>query len=207
MNVHQEAHAGHDGYDLFRCAIVERDADKWAEIAARYRPLMIAWASNATVGGCADERSDEIADRALSRAWAALSPDRFAAFPGLGALLAYLRACVTATAIDAARSRAANDRLAHRLEVGFVATPEQVVLEKIGRAELWQLVSSLVETEQERVILFESFALDLPPRTILTRHPQLFASIWEIYGVKRNLLARLQRNPAIQRLRQELFAV
>ncbi len=51
----------------------------------------------------AEESCEDLADRALARAWAALSPKRFAAFPSLPALLAYLRTCVTTTAIDAAR--------------------------------------------------------------------------------------------------------
>ncbi len=30
-----------DGYELFRRAVQERDADAWASIAARYRRLLI----------------------------------------------------------------------------------------------------------------------------------------------------------------------
>ena len=50
------------------------------------------------------ESYDDLADQAFTRAWSALSPERFASFPTLAALLAYMRACVTTTVIDHARS-------------------------------------------------------------------------------------------------------
>ena len=47
-----------------------------------------------------NESYEDLADHALARAWIALSPARFANFPSLGAVLAYLRACVTAAVVD-----------------------------------------------------------------------------------------------------------
>src|SRR6266508_410502 len=67
-----------DGYDLFRRAVVERDADAWATIAERYRHLLISWAVRCPAAQEAGEFYDDLADRALARAWAALSPERFA---------------------------------------------------------------------------------------------------------------------------------
>jgi hypothetical protein len=40
--------------------------------------------------------------------------------------------------------------------------------------------------------------LDLPPRLILTRHPDLFATIGAVYAAKRNLLERLRRSPVLR---------
>src|SRR5262249_33810519 len=105
-----------DGYDLFRRAVVERDADAWATIAERYRRLLISWAVRCPAAQEAGEFSEDLADRALARAWAALSPERFAAFPSLAALLAYLRTCVAAAAIDAARTQGVHERAVHHAE-------------------------------------------------------------------------------------------
>ena len=77
-----------DSYDLFRRAVQERDADAWATIAARYRYLLVFWAAKCPTTQSAGEHCEDIADRALARAWAALSPERFGAFPNLAALLA-----------------------------------------------------------------------------------------------------------------------
>ena len=197
----------YDGYDLFRRAVVERDTDAWTEIATRYRSLLISWACHSDAKVQSGECSDDLAQWALERAWAALSPARFAEFPNLAALLGYLRTCVTTTAIDAARARAARERVQQRLEVGVVMTPEQIILEGIMRSALWRTVSNLIETRQEYVILVESFVFDLPPRTILTRHPELFTDITAVYTAKRNLFARLQRNHDLRRLYDDILTV
>src|SRR5215475_430263 len=96
-----------EGYELFRRAIVERDEAAWAESAARYRRLMLSWARDSSIRMAVNECYEDIADHALARAWLALSPARFANFPSLGAVLAYLRACVTAAVVDAARAESA----------------------------------------------------------------------------------------------------
>src|SRR5262245_35562382 len=105
-----------DGYDLFHRAVVGRDADAWSTICARYRHLLISWAVRCPAAQETGEFYEDLADRALARAWAALSPEKFAAFPSLETLLAYLRACVATTAIDAARAQRAQERAFHHAE-------------------------------------------------------------------------------------------
>ncbi len=164
-------------YELFRRAVVERDTEAWMMLAARYRSLLVTWATRCRASQMAQERSEDLADRALARAWVALTPERFATFPNTATLLGYLRTCVAATAIDAARAQAAYERLSHPTELETVATPEQIALERIGQAELWRLVHGLVVSEAERIVVVERFVLDLPPRAIQARHPELFADV------------------------------
>jgi hypothetical protein len=96
------------------------------------------------------------------------------------------------------------DRMIGKLTVGEAASPEALVLQDLDRAELWGLVGGLINGEQERVIVVESFVFDLPPRAILARHPKLFADIDAVYAVKRNLLARLKGNRALREMFEEL---
>lgn len=145
--------------------------------------------------------------QALARAWMALSPGHFTRFPSLAALLAYLPTCVTAVVIDSARVQTLQERISYKLESDSIATPDQIVLAKMERAELWGLATRLAATAQERTILYESFALDLPPRAILARHPDLFTDITTVYCVKRNVLERLRRSGELWELREELLAV
>ena len=77
------------------------------------------------------------------------------------------------------------------------------MFEHLDRAELWQIVSNLVKTEAERVVLVDRFVLDLPPRAILARHPTLFADVATIYAVIRNLCDRLRRNKDICRFYED----
>jgi DNA-directed RNA polymerase specialized sigma24 family protein len=206
MEVYHGEQIEQDGYELFRRAIVDRDTDAWTESVARYRLMLVAWARHYGARSRINEPCHDIADQALARAWKALSPARFATFPHLDGLLAYLRTCVASVVIDYARAQRARERAMQRLEVGTSASPEQIVLEKVGRAELWSVVNALAVTPQERTILTESFVLELPPRTILTRHPELFANITAVYDTKRALLRRLQHSGEVQRLRREWLA-
>jgi DNA-directed RNA polymerase specialized sigma24 family protein len=188
-----------DSYELFRRAVVERDTEAWAVIATRYRNLLINWATRCRAHLAAGERSEDLADRALARAWAALLPERFGSFPNTATLLGYLRTCVTATVIDAARAQAAHDRAVHSVEQDAVPTPEQITLARLGRDELWQLVNRLITSEAERVVVVERFVFDLPPRAIQARHPALFPDVSVVYASIRNLCERLRRNQDFRR--------
>lgn len=195
-----------DSYELFRRAVAGRDATAWAEIAHRYRSLMISWALRCQASQVAGECAEDLADRALARAWAALTPERFAAFPNTAALMGYLRACVGAACIDAARAQAAHERALRPAEPAAGPTPEQDTIERMGAAEFWRLVSGLAVSEAERVALVERYVLDLPPRKIQARHPTLFADVSVVYTSIRNLCDRLRRNQDVRRLYAERSA-
>ena len=186
------------GYTMFRQAIVDRDADAWATICACYQPVLVRWANHARASMSIDESSLDLADQAFTRAWAALTPQCFGKFASLSALLAYLHACVTSVAIDCVRAQAARARMQGKLDDHPVATPEQIVLRQAECSELWHFVNRFVATAQERAVLHECFVLDHPPRSILTRHPDLFANIGAVYAAKRNLLDRLRRSPELR---------
>jgi DNA-directed RNA polymerase specialized sigma24 family protein len=196
-----------DGYDLFRRAILETDADAWAAIHARYRPLLASWVRQCCRETPLGEDYDSLADNALARAWSALSPARFAQFPGLAALLAYLRTCVSTAVIDVMRAQAAHRHMLQQIETGAVPTPEQITLAEMQRVELWRFVMARTTSAQEQIVLAESFVCDLPPRAIQVRHPDLFANVTMVYTIKRNLLNRLQRDCALRQLADELQAV
>jgi len=203
MQAQQSQQDQADSYELFRRAIVERDEQAWIESATRYRPLLAAWASRCSASAALTESFDDLADQAFARAWSALSPERFASFPTLAALLAYMRACVTTTVIDHARSEFSRDRIEMSIQGDEVATPEQLIIDQFQRQEVWRLVETAVASEQERVVLRETFLYDLPPRAILRRHPDLFANAHAIYTTKRYLFDRLQRCSELRQVYQE----
>ena len=190
-----------DGYALFRRAIVEGDADAWAEGWARYRRLLISWAyrysSLTELGECCED----IADQAFARAWLALSPTRFDRFPDLPALLAYFRTCVSAVVIDQLRSAAVRERTMYKLGPAECVSPDQLTLDQIDRGELWLQISRMVANEQEQVVLVESLVYGSPPREILARNAELFGDIAAVYAAKRNLITRIQRNPDLRAMR------
>jgi DNA-directed RNA polymerase specialized sigma24 family protein len=200
MNIPRDTAADLEGYQLFRQAVAEGNADAWATIADRYRRQMVAWANHCRARMPIHELATDIADQALARAWSALAAARFETFPSLAAFLAYLRTCVMATTIDHAReqnARSRNEQLAH-IEAAGVSL-EQAVLEQINQAELWCLILSVAKSEQEQLLVRESLIDALPPRAIQARHPDQFADVAMVYRMKRNLFKRLQHNQAIER--------
>jgi len=190
-----------DDYELFRRAITARDADAWAAIHARYRPLLIAWVQHRSATAHCDEAADDLADRAFARAWAALVPSRFADFPSLAALLAYLRVCVSAVVIDQARAQAARECIELVNQSAALSSPEQLMLDSLDNAAFWQAVIAQTASPAERVILIESFIHNSSPRAIQAHHPELFVNVAAVYTAKRNLLTRLQRNAELWQLR------
>jgi DNA-directed RNA polymerase specialized sigma24 family protein len=201
MDISWDQTAELEGYHLFRQAIVAGDADAWAMIADRYRRQMVGWANHCCARLPIYEPPTDIADQALARAWAALSAARFELFPSLAALLAYLRTCVIATAIDCVREQSARMRHEQFARIAAVAiAPEQAVLEQLQQAELWQLIVSATKNAQELLLARASLIDALPPRAIYALHPDLFANVAAVYQMKRNLFKRLQHNQAIERL-------
>jgi hypothetical protein len=108
--------------------------------------------------------------------------------------------------IDLARAERARDRMLRRLDYGSKPTPEEIVLHELDNTALWQLVTGLVETPQDDAVLRLHIMLGLPPRMLLTCHPELFSSAVQVYSAKRNFIGRLQRNRALQLLLADLGA-
>src|SRR5262245_17621163 len=77
-------------------------------------------------------------------------------------------------------------------------TPEQIALAELERAELWRLALQSVQSEQERIVLLESFVYCLPPQTIRERHPDLFPHIGAVHRAKCSLLERLRQATPLQ---------
>jgi|HigsolmetaAR201D_1030396.scaffolds.fasta_scaffold22750_2 DNA-directed RNA polymerase specialized sigma24 family protein len=194
-------------YELFRCAILHRDAEAWAVIHARYRNLLMSWAMRCSAQVSTNEWVADIADQAFARAWLALTPERFANFPNLAMILSYLRTCVTTTIIDLVRRHSSNERVQQAIVPHSTPTPEQVALAELDRATIWRITNELVETPSERVVLLESFVNQSPPRTIFMQYPQFFATVEEVYNTKRNLFARLRRNEELRNLYESSLSV
>ena len=195
------AEPGDCGYELLRRAVCEADQAAWAAAVAQYRGLVLAWAHQHPAFGATDEDDDYWVNRTFERFWAAVPPERFRAFPGLPALLSYLKLCVGSVVVDDARRRTAGFELRGWQVAGLAggAAGEEAVLGELAGRELWRAVEGEVRDEAERLVAHLCLVLDLKPREVYARHPDRFASVADVYRVKRNLLDRLVRNPAIRR--------
>jgi DNA-directed RNA polymerase specialized sigma24 family protein len=200
MDTHTVSPNNRERYEIFRHAIANRDDAALADVVAWYRPLLIAWAHQKLDRIPIEESCADIADEAFARAWSALAATGLDTFPSLATVLGYLRTCVASVVVDRARSQSGNARLLARMEITPQVSPEQAVLAELDRAEIWSLINRHIVTEQERIVVYESFALNLPPRAIVQRYPSIFDDVREVYRIKHNLFDRLRRDEELRKL-------
>jgi DNA-directed RNA polymerase specialized sigma24 family protein len=194
-------------FELFRRALGENDQQAWEMVYAQYRPLVAGWVARhpdlAHVGG----EIEEFANRAFERMWAAWTPDKFARFSDLKALLAYLKMCAHSVVVEDVR-RAGPDARA----VSFSDLPEELVdaqpdkvstegevLRGERSRELWSLVSARLRDDRERTVVHCLFVLDLKPATIRAQHPDMFRDTREVYLIRQVVLERLSRDAQMKK--------
>lgn len=189
-------------YELFRRATQSRDEAAFAVIYHQYRALVGRWVEQhpAFAG---DEEVDYFVNRAFEKFWHAVTPEKFAHFPNLKAVLAYLKLCVHSALVDHVRSRGPQgiDTDLHQLDLRDSRTdadPLASAVVRLEQRELWRLVLSKLQDDRERVVIYGSFVLALKPREIHAQHPDLFDNVGEIYRTKQNVLERLRRDRDLQ---------
>jgi len=216
-------------FELFRRAVAERDHGAWEALMAQYGGLVLAWVRRhpATATLPAHDQDDDWVTAAFERFWIAIGPDRFGHFTGLSALLRYLKMCVHSALVDAVRAHAAAPTVSLSVETGnghgtasgaaaphathstrggigastaLVADAEAQAADRLAAGDLWQTITCELSDETERLVAHLSLVLDLKPAEIHERFPHRFASVADVYRIKRNLLERLRRSEAILRL-------
>jgi DNA-directed RNA polymerase specialized sigma24 family protein len=133
--------------------------------------------------------------------WSAMDAEKFKQFEDVAALLRYLQMCVHSVIIDHVRSNQTQtvtlEAFAH-LPAQDLSSIEEHVTAQLERHRLWQTVSASTRNELETFVLQLSFLHDLKPSEIFAALPDQFESVNEVYQIKRNLLNRLRRNPAVR---------
>jgi hypothetical protein len=188
-------------HELFRRALAERDDAAWIALYDLYHNLVERWVCKSTAFELSGEPSDVLVGEAFARFWQAIPPARFAQFPSVAALLHYLQMCAGSVVIDSARAvaRLASAEMAP-LGNAHQRAPDEEVLEQMRRRELWRYIGQRLNSQVERVVIVESFVNGLKPSDIQARHTELFASVNEVYMVKRNVIERLSRDQGLRAL-------
>jgi hypothetical protein len=188
-------------FEIFQRAVVQRNDDAWEAIVAQYRGIVLAYVSQHSVAAMLHEADDYWVNRAFQRFWSAVGADRFGRFPDLPALLKYLKLCVHSVLMDEMRSRRASSL--NSLEEIPESQPaqnndERDVVGKLAGEQLWAAIVHELQDEAEEKVVYLSFARDMKPSEIVERHPDLFATVADVYRVKRNVIERLRRSSAIR---------
>jgi DNA-directed RNA polymerase specialized sigma24 family protein len=188
-------------FEIFQRAVVDRDQEAWEAIVVQYRGIILACVGQHSAAAVLRETDDYWVNRAFQRFWSAVGPDRFGYFPDLPSLLKYLKLCVHSVLMDDMRARRAGsttslDDVPESLPSR--ANAESTVLGKLSAQQLWETINRQLQDDAERQVVLLSFVRDLKPAEIAERHPELFATVADVYRVKRNVIERLRRNPEVR---------
>ncbi len=192
-------------HELFRRALVERDEQAWAVIYNHYRTLVESWIRRSGAFASSGESSEYFVGPVFMRFWQAISGERFASFPSLASLLHYMQMCASCVVIDSVRAQSWGEMLPEEaIPAGRAprTDPDEEAMQRVHRTEFWSYIGTQLSGEAERVVIYGSYVLGMKPGDIFESYTHLFASINDVYNIKRNVLGRLSRN---QELRQ-LFA-
>jgi DNA-directed RNA polymerase specialized sigma24 family protein len=183
-------------FELFRRAVIERDEAAWAAVLAQYREPVRHW-----LGGRQDDADDGVS-AAFERFWHAISPEKFARFTSLPAILQYLKMCAHTVTIDRLRTSqltAMEQTLDEAPELPDAGSIEELVASKVDAAAFWHEVQQILGDEREQRVIYFSYVIGLTPRAICAHYAGEFPSVQDVYRLKRLALDRLRRAPTLMR--------
>jgi RNA polymerase sigma factor (sigma-70 family) len=185
--------------ELFRRAIVRHDEDAWACLYHQYAPLVLTWVnqhqSAASLFG--PDGGAPLVNAAFAKFSQALTPAKMGNFDSLAALLKYLKMCVHSVISDEIRSRQTRqyEETLEAIEQEPAADdPAEDVVAGISAQSLWQVIQEELHSEDEKLLVYLAYVQGMKPGEICVHYRRYFASVEDVYRIKRNVLERLRRN-------------
>jgi len=183
------------GYELFRRAVCHHDDEAWRAAIDTYKGIVLATVRRHAAA--AQLREDDLywVNRAFQRFWLAVGPERFAQFTELPAILGYLKMCAASVLMDDLRARqrrplvSLDDAGDDLVTAHGDGEPDTAGLDA---AALWSTVRDALPDPRDQLVAQLSFVRGYTPREIFARHPDKFATITDVYGIKRAVILRLR---------------
>jgi hypothetical protein len=187
-------------FELLRRALAEGVAEAFTHAYLIYERQALKWVFSH--GGFVEtgESADYFARSALSAFYFALRGPKFARFPALRQVLAYLKLCVHTAIAQYLRDQGP-------AEAPLETTDEVAETPDLGRradaAELWAYIRGQLPDERDRLLARCVFVQDLPPRQIVELYPAHWSDEREV-SVALYRIRRLLRGDAELRRRMGL---
>lgn len=190
-------------FELFRRALVLRDEQAWVGMFQLYSNLVSAWILPlmAEVQVTRDDLGAMI-NTTFAKFVRGVTAQKFADFSSVEPLLKYLKLCAQSVARDEMRLRRY-----HQCEQAMDAIedeplmddPAEAMLGHLEASEVWEVIRQACRPD-ELLILLYNCALGWPARDLQESYPAIFPSVDEVYRIRRNAIARLQRNRQLKAL-------
>jgi hypothetical protein len=165
-------------FELLRRALADGVAEAFTRVYQIYERQVLGWVHSHSGFARTGESADYFARSALSAFYFALRGPKFAQFPSLPQVLAYLKLCVHSTIAQYLRDQRPWLDMPLEAVVSPAKTPDLGI--DIQVAEIWEYLCSLLPDERDRLLARCAFILDLKPRQINELHPGLWAGEREI---------------------------
>lgn len=186
-------------YELFRRAILHRNEQAWDIVFTQYQRLVSYWVERNAAFHPSGEDAVYFVNRAFEKMWLGITPEKFDAFTDLKSILRYLQMCVHSVLVDFVRQK--EYKLVQESMEDLIIQPstgetavEDHIADRIDNEALWVWLKQQFNNEKEEQVVYGMFVLGLKPSGVLSQYPGLFKDVKEVYRVKENLVARLQRN-------------
>jgi len=192
-------------FELFHRAIVEDCSLCWHYLHNQYYSLVRYWVSLRTPPD--PDAIDDLTQEAFTAFWRFYTPDKLACADGLGEILSYLKSCAASVVAQAHRGVERGvpevewDELAVDACVS-IHSAEVFAFQHVAAEHLWAAVEACCSDDRERLLARLVFLVGLKPRHIAEQFPDPFPDVSEVYRLKRNLVARLRRDPTIRGMRE-----
>jgi len=181
------------GYELFRRALEdphqEESKEAWRFVQAQYKALAVKWVRKHWRFQLIDLPADTFADDGLARMWEifAKHPGKFNTddFPTLARVLGYLKMCVYSAIRDFPLLPKEN------LE-NYIAHKGALDSDLIAQA-LWRCIEERLKDALERLVAYESFVNESPPREIYAMYPARFHDVKVVHRTKEKIVKRFKR--------------
>jgi len=193
--------ASNDRYclELFRRALVRRDDDAWACLYQQYSSLVLTWVNQhqSATSLLGQDGGAPLVNAVFAKFAQALTPLKMDNFTTLAALLKYLKMCVHSVIADEVRSRQTRqyeETLEAIEQEPATDDPAEDVIAGLSMQHLWQVIQGELHGEDERLLIYLAYVQGLKPAEICAQQRHFFATVEDVYRVKRNVLERLRRN-------------
>lgn len=197
-----EKYARRDGsdarfcFELLRRAFGQGSGEAFARVYAIYERRVLAWVHQHPRFARSGEEAEFFAGWAFHSCHNALRGEKFARFPSLGHVLAYLKLCVHTSIVQHLRGQA---RLA---SVPLDSVPEPVTTpdagEGVDAAELWAHISRQLPDPRDRLLAHCFLVQDLKPRQIVAAFPGQWRDVREVTVAVYRIRQLLRRDPELR---------
>jgi hypothetical protein len=185
-------------FELLRRALADGVHEAFARAYAIYDRQVLTWVYSHRGFAQTGEEAEFFARSALSSFYFALRGPRFARFPALPQVLAYLKLCVHTAIVQYLRDQRPADSEPLVGDADAAYSPE--LGQGVDAAELWAQIRRLLPDERDRLLARFVFLQDLKPRQVVAAAPGRWADEREVTLASYRIRRLLRADPALRRL-------